>query len=122
MDANTIMQIKPELARLLHPFDDCFGRIRTRRYLDLYVEGPLGPLPRESIEPMADAFGEPPRSLQEFLSQCQWDEQAVRARLQQYVARRHAHPQSVGAIEETTFVPKGDQTVCVPRQHCGACG
>jgi len=122
MDANTIMQIKPELTRFLHQFDDCFGRVTTRRYLDLYVEGQLSNLPRKSIEPIADAFGEPPRNLQEFLSQFQWDEQAVRARLQQYVARRHAHPQSVGALDETSFVKKGDQTACVQRQHCGAVG
>lgn len=122
MDAHTIMQIKPELTRFLHQFDDCFGRVTTRRYLDLYVEGQLSNLPRKSIEPIADAFGEPPRNLQEFLSQFQWDEQAVRARLQQYVARRHAHLQSVGVIDETSFVKKGDQTACVQRQHCGAVG
>lgn len=122
MDAKTIMQIKPELTRFLHQFDDCFGRVTTRRYLDLYVEGQLSPLPRKSIEPMADAFGEPPRNLQEFLSQFQWDEQAVRDRLQQYVARRHVHPQSVGALDETSFVKKGDQTACVQRQHCGVVG
>lgn len=83
MDASTIMQIKPELTRFLHQFDDCFGRVTTRRYLDLYVEGQLSDLPRKSIEPMADAVGEPPRNLQEFLSLFQWDEPAVRDRLQQ---------------------------------------
>jgi SRSO17 transposase len=122
MDASTIMQIKPELTRFLHLFDDCFGRVTTRRYLDLYVEGQLSNLPRKSIEPMADAVGEPPRNLQEFLGLFRWDEQAVRDRLQQYVARRHAHPQSVGAIDETSFVKKGDKTACVQRQHCGAVG
>jgi SRSO17 transposase len=122
MDADTIMRIKPELTRFLHQFDDCFGRVTTRRYLDLYVEGQLSNLPRKSIEPIADAFGEPPRNLQEFLSQFQWDEQAVRARLQQYVARHHAHPQSVGVIDETSFVKKGNQTAGVQRQHCGAVG
>lgn len=38
------------------------------------------------------------------------------------MARRHAHPQSVGAIDETSFVKKGDKTACVQRQHCGAVG
>ncbi|MBM2837339.1 MAG: hypothetical protein HW409_1528 [candidate division NC10 bacterium] len=122
MDTSTVMEIKPELTRFLHQFDDCFGRVTTRRYLDLYVEGQLSNLPRKSIEPMADAFGEPPRNLQEFLSLFQWDEPAVRDRLQQYVARRHAHAQSVGAIDETSFVKKGDKTACVQRQHCGAVG
>jgi hypothetical protein len=45
MDANTIIRIKPELTRFPHQFDDCFGKITTRRYLDIYVEGQLGDLP-----------------------------------------------------------------------------
>jgi len=122
MDASTILKIKPELTRFLHQFDDCFGRVTTRRYLNLYVEGQLSDLPRKSIEPMADAVGEPPRNLQEFLSLFRWDERAARDRLQQYVARRHAHPQSVGVIDETSFVKKGTKTACVQRQHCGAVG
>jgi len=82
----------------------------------------LSNLPRKSIEPMADAVGEPPRNLQEFLSLFRWDEPAVRDGLQQYVARRHAHPESVGAIDETSFAKKGNKTACVQRQHCGAVG
>ena len=122
MDVKMIMRIKPELTRFLHQFDDCFGRITTRRYLDLYVEGQLSDLPRKSIEPMADAVGEPPRNLQQFLSLFRWDQEALRDRLQQYVARRHTHPHSVGVIDETSFPKKGDKTACVQRQHCGAVG
>lgn len=122
MEAKTIMRIKPELTRFLHQFDDCFGRVTTRRYLDLYIEGQLSNLPRKSIEPMADAFGEPPRNLQQFLSLFRWDEVAAGDRLQQYVARRHTHPHSVGTIDETSFAKKGDKTACVQRQHCGAIG
>ena len=122
MDVKTIMRIKPELTRFLHQFDDCFGRITTRRYLNLYVEGQLSDLPRKSIEPVADAVGEPPRNLQQFLILFRWDQAALRDRLQQYVARRHTHPHSVGVIDETSFPKKGDKTACVQRQHCGAVG
>lgn len=122
MDANVIMKIKPELTQFLRRFDDCFGRVTTRRYLDIYIEGQLGDLPRKSIEPMADAIGEPPRNLQQFLSFFRWNEQAARDLLQQYVARRHPHPHSVGVIDETSFVKKGKHTACVQRQHCGAVG
>ena len=122
MDTKTILKVKPELTRFLHQFDGYFGRVTTRRYLDLYIEGQLGPLPRKSLEPMADAFGVPPRNLQEFLGLFRWDEQGVRDELQQYVVRRHAHPESVGVIDETSFVKKGRKTACVQRQHCGAVG
>jgi len=122
MDAETIMRIRRELTAFLHRFDDCFGRVSTRRYLDLYVEGQLSDLPRKSIEPMADAAGEPPRNLQQFLSLFAWDQGRLRDRLQQYVASRHGHPNSVGVIDETSFVKKGVKTACVQRQHCGAVG
>ena len=122
MDVSTIMKLKPELTRFLHQFDHCFGRVTSRRYLDLYVEGQLSDLPRKSVEPMADALGVPPRNLQEFLSLYRWDEPAVRDGLQQYVAQRHPDPQSVGVIDETSFVKKGQMTACVQRQHCGVVG
>jgi SRSO17 transposase len=122
MDADTILRIKPALTEYLHIFDGCFGRITARRHLDTYVQGQLSDLPRKSIEPMADAAGTPPRDLQEFLSLYRWDESAMRDRLQQRVARHHAHEHSVGILDETSFVKKGDQTAGVQRQHCGAVG
>jgi len=122
MDADTILEVKPTLTQYLHQFDDCFGRVTARRHLDTYVLGQLGDLPRKSVEPIADASGTAPRTLQEFLSLYRWDELAMRDRLQQRVAHRHAHEHSVGILDETSFVKKGNKTACVQRQHCGAVG
>ena len=122
MDADTILEIKSALTQYLHGFDGCFGRVTARQHLDTYVLGQLGPLERMSIEPMADASGTPPRTLQEFLGLYRWDESAMRDRLQQRVAEHHAHGHSVGLIDETSFVKKGERTACVQRQHCGAVG
>jgi len=122
MDADTILRIRPTLTQYLHQFDDCFGRCTARRHMSTYVEGQLGPLPRKSIEPMADAAGVPPRDLQQLLSLYRWDESAMRDRCQQQVAARHAHPHGVGILDETSFPKKGNQTAGVQRQHCGAAG
>jgi SRSO17 transposase len=120
MDAKTIMKIKPELNRFLRQFDSCFGRNSTRDYLPVYIQGQLSDLPRKSIEPRADAAGIPARNLQEFLSLLRWDQQRLRDQLQQYVARGYSRPDSVGVIDETSFVKKGSRTACVQRQYCGA--
>jgi SRSO17 transposase len=122
MDAKTIMKIKPELNRFLRQFGGCFGRSSTRQYLPVYIQGQLSDLPRKSIEPMADAAGVPARNLQEFLSLFRWDRQRLRDQLQQYVARGYSSSDSVGVIDETSFVKKGSRTACVQRQYCGAAG
>lgn len=122
MDANTILRIKPTLTTFLHNFHDCCGRSQTREHMATYVQGQLSDLPRKSVEPMADAAGIPPRTLQQLLSLSRWDESMLRDRLQQRVARHHAHAHGVGIIDEGSYVKKGDKTACVQRQHCGAAG
>ncbi len=122
MDARTIMRIKPALTQYLHEFDACMGRVTNQRHLQTYVAGQLSDLQRKSIEPMADAAGQPPRTLQEFLSLLRWDEAAMRDRLQRLVARRHGNPNSIGIIDETSFAKQGDKTACVQRQYCGSRG
>jgi SRSO17 transposase len=122
MDADTILRIRPMLTEYLHEFDSCMGRITSRFHLETYVSGQLGDLDRKSVEPIADAAGVPARTLQEFLSMLKWDDQAARDQVQRRVARRHAHPHSVGVIDETSFHKQGYKTACVQRQYCGCRG
>lgn len=122
MDADTILRIRPMLTAYLHEYDGCMGRITNRSHLETYVSGQLGDLDRKSVEPIADAAGVPPRTLQEFLSLLKWDDQAARDQVQRRVARRHGHPHSIGVIDETSFHKQGKKTACVQRQHCGSRG
>jgi SRSO17 transposase len=46
----------------------------------------------------------------------------MRARLQEMVVRDHAGPNSIGIIDETSDVKKGDKTPGVQRQWCGKVG
>lgn len=121
MDAEQIRRLEPELERYLKRFDDCFRRKDTRGHLPRYVQGQLSDLHRKSIEPIALKVGVPVRTLQEFLSQHKWDHLRMRDRLQQIVAEEHAG-ESIGIIDETSAVKKGDKTPGVQRQHCGAVG
>ena len=122
MDAEQIRKLQPMLAGFLKRFEDCFARKDTRAHLSVYVKGQLSDLERKSVEPMALAAGVPVRTLQEFLSQHRWEEDRARDRLQELVAKEHAHPHSVGIIDETSFVKQGDKTPGVQRQYLGTVG
>jgi len=122
MDAEQIRHLKPRLVKFLAEFEDCFPRRDSRVHFPRYVEGQLSDLPRKSVEPIALKAGVPPRTLQQFLSSYHWDDARMIERLQAKVARLHAHPHSIGIIDETSFVKKGDKTPGVQRQHCGTVG
>lgn len=122
MDACQIRSLKPELRKYLQRFDDCFKRSDTRGHLSVYVDGQLSDLPRKNCEPIADAQGLPPRTLQQFLSLLDWDHGLMKTTLQQIVAEEHASAHSVGIIDETGCAKKGEKTPGVQRQWCGATG
>lgn len=122
MDAKQIRGLRPRLQRYLHRFDDCFPRRDTRSHLPKYVEGQLSDLPRKSVEPIALKTGVPVRTLQEFLSQHDWDQNRMVDRVQEIVRSQHASPHSIGIFDETSFAKKGDKTPGVQRQYCGAVG
>jgi SRSO17 transposase len=122
MDAETVLRIKPALTEYLHMFDGCMGRRTNRQHLNTYVTGQLSDLDRKSIEPIADAAGVPPRTLQEYVGLLKWDQAGVRDQVQRRVASRHSHPHSIGIIDETSFHKQGTKTACVQRQHCGCRG
>jgi len=122
MDAKQIQHLRPMLNTYLRQFDDCFGRREPVAHLKTYVLGQLSGLPRKSMEPIADAAGLEPRTLQQFLSVHEWDHQRVRDLLQQRVARQHPHRCSIGVIDESGHPKKGDKTPGVQRQWCGRLG
>lgn len=122
MDAKQIRGLRPKLRRYLSRFDDCFARKDTRGHLPKYVVGQLSDLPRKSVEPIALKTGVPVRTLQEFLSQHEWDDDRMVHRVHEIVRTEHASPHAIGILDETSFVKKGAKTPGVQRQYCGAVG
>lgn len=122
MDTQTIRRLGPKLHSFLRQFDDCIKSPQTREHLETYVSGQLSDLPRKSVEPIALWAGKPPRTLQEFLSLHRWDEDRMRIRIAEIVAKRHKCSHSIGIIDETGCPKKGNKTPGVQRQWCGATG
>jgi SRSO17 transposase len=124
MDADEIRQLDPLLREYLSRFDDCFVRKDTRSHFPIYVRGQLSNLERKSVEPIALEAGVSVRTLQEFLSQLQWNHGRMRERLQQIVRDDHTGGKApvIGIIDETSAVKKGDKTPGVQRQYLGCLG
>jgi SRSO17 transposase len=126
VEVEQIRAIEPVLRKYLGRFADCFGRRDTAAHFPRYIEGQLSDIPRKSVEPMALKMDVPVRTLQEFLSQHKWDHEAMRDRLQEIVRDEHGGDgslgETIGIIDETSAVKKGDKTPGVQRQHCGALG
>ena len=122
MTTHQIFSLKPALSRYLDEFADCFAKFETRSHLKDYVQGQLSDLPRKSVEPMAHLAQVPPRTLQEFLSLSEWDQERLRQRVQQIVVRDHSDDQAIGIVDESGHPKKGNKTACVQRQYCGNTG
>ena len=122
MDVQDLERLENRLETYLRRFDDCFGRCDTRAHLTTYVRGQLSDLDAKSVEPIALQAGTPVRTLQEFLSQHRWDEDELRRRLIHVIRDEHISSNTVGIIDETSDVKKGDKTPGVQRQWCGKVG
>ncbi len=77
MDVAKLEQLKDRLNAYLARFGDCFRRSDTRAHLTTYVRGQLSDLDAKSVEPIALQAGTPVRTLQEFIAQHRWDEDAA---------------------------------------------
>jgi len=114
-----ISSIGSLLYQFLRLFSDCFSRSAGRQLLRIYVQGQLSNIQRKNCEAIALAFNKPPRTLQRFLESVKWNEELLRDRCQQIIARDHAHPEAIGLIDESGTHKSGKHTVGAARQYNG---
>ena len=119
MTLEQISALGRKLTLFLALFVDCFGRREGRALLGVYVRGQLSNLHRKTAEAIALEFDTKPRTLQRFLESIKWDEEKLRDRCQQIVARDHAHPEAIGCVDESGTTKSGHETVGVGRQYNG---
>lgn len=140
MTSEAVAALGGALAGFLRAFSCCFPRRPTFNHFLTYCRGLLSNAPRKSVEPLALAADTSVRTLQVFLSGHVWEHDRLRDLMQQRIAREHGpapgSPGSpgmglvrnaddigtVGIIDETGHVKKGDKTPGVQRQYCGHSG
>jgi SRSO17 transposase len=85
--------------------------------------GQCSALERQSIEPMAlQVEGGKVRAMQRLVSEALWDEPAMLETYHRLVQDEMGEPDGVLIVDETGFVKKGQDSVGVARQYCGALG
>lgn len=106
-------------ARIAPRFRRSEARARARRY----VVGLLGPVARKNGWQLAEHLGEAgPQGVQRLLNGADWDADAVRDDLREYVAAHLGDPAGVLIVDETGFLKKGDKSAGVQRQYSGTAG
>src|SRR5436309_2382327 len=100
-----------------------FARSEPRRRAVGYIRGLLGDAERKNGWQLAEHLGEAtPDGVQHLLARADWDADAVRDDLVGYVADALGDLGGVLVVDETGFPKRGDHSVGVQRQYCGAVG
>jgi SRSO17 transposase len=92
-----------------------------------YVRGLLAPLEKKNSWTLAEQAGEAiPDGMQRLLASADWDADAVRDDVRDYVvehlAPRLGDPAGVLVVDETGFLKKGTKSAGVARQYSGTAG
>ncbi len=100
-----------------------FRRSEARERAKRYLAGLLDRIDRKNGWQMAEHLGEPgPQGVQRLLNGAEWNVDAVRDDLRDYVSEHLGDPDGVLIVDETGFLKKGTKSVGVQRQYSGTAG
>lgn len=119
MTLREIKNLGRQLTSFLAMFSDCFTSLAGRKLFSVYVKGQLSDIQRKNCEAIARKFKQAPRTLQRFLESIKWNEEKLRDRCQQIIARDHAHDEAIGTVDESGTTKSGSCTAAVGRQYNG---
>jgi SRSO17 transposase len=118
-----LKKVEKELGAFVEDFAPEFGRSERRHWCKLYLMGLLLDGERKSIEPMAQRVpGGNEQALQQFVNQSPWAHEPVQEKLVRRLVRRSGQRKGVLVLDDTTLPKKGEASVGVARQYCGAQG
>lgn len=100
-----------------------FSRRETRDRVRSYLAGLLGPVQRKNAWQVAEQIGDAdPYGLQYLMGRSEWDPDAVRDDLREYVVSALGDPGAILVLDETGFLKKGTKSAGVGRQYTGTAG
>jgi SRSO17 transposase len=109
--------------RFVEPFLDAWRTKKRRLWAPVYLRGLLVPGERKSIEPIASRVAPGhDQELRHFISESPWKTEPVEQVLWQKADALLGGEQAVLIIDDTAIPKKGDESVGVAHQYCGALG
>jgi SRSO17 transposase len=108
------------LHQRLHPH---FARPEPFQRTLRFFQGLLSEVPRKNSWQLAEQAREAtPYGMQRLLAEAVWDENGVRDEVRQLVMETLGCEQAVLAIDETSFLKRGEHSAGVAHQYCGTTG
>jgi SRSO17 transposase len=118
IDLHGVLEAQDTLDRTL--------RSEQREWAQLYLRGQLSDLERKSIEPMVlrerGQDVNAVRAVQQFIGEGAWDDDRILEKRQRLVAQDLGEPEGTVILDGSGFPKKGEHSVGVQRQYCGALG
>jgi SRSO17 transposase len=99
-----------------------FYRVEHRGHAITVIHGLLSGLERKTCEPIASQAGLHRKTIQTFVGQGAWDDEAVMGELRRHVREELAGPDGVVVLDPSAFPKKGIASCGVARQWCGRLG
>ena len=109
--------------RFIEPFLDVWRSKKRRQWAPLYLRGLLLPGERKSIEPVAARVAPGhEQELRHFISESPWEAEPVEQVLWSKADSMGGGHDAFLIIDDTALPKKGDESVGVAHQYCGALG
>jgi SRSO17 transposase len=123
MTIEELEQWQEEFEQFHARFADLFERSESREQARKYLRGLLANASRKNSWQLAEVVGERiPDRMQRLLYRVPWNADVARDRLQEFVIETFGDAEAIGVVDETSFLKKGEHSVGVARQWCGAVG
>lgn len=123
MKAAELDRVSDKLTGFVGEFDHVFGWKKRSHYCSVYLSGLILDGERKSVEPMAQRIeGADDQALQQFVSQSPWDGFALQTALRRSMVKRFRIASAIYVLDDTSLPKKGENSVGVARQYCGALG
>jgi SRSO17 transposase len=111
------------LEKVLERIGGRFARSEPRARAGVYLRGLLSAAERKNGWTLAEQAGDrTPDAMQRLLNHADWDADAVRDDLRNYVVEHLGDDAAVLVVDETGFLKKGTKSAGVARQYSGTAG